>query len=126
MVKSVAKDHSPAAVLDFQVKLRGVAQVDFDWHARQALMQDLSVERGLSGHVDRGHHGSAAYVGVITNVVAVHPHNRFETLCRTGEHHPHLAVRGKVQAARILLIDNAEGMALHLVLAHCPGLGVSQ
>ena len=122
----IAEDHSPASVLDFEVKLRGIAEVHFDGNAGHALVQNLTAERRLAGDVDGGHHRSPADVRVITNVVAVHTHHGLETLGRTGQHHPHLAVGGKVQAARIFLIHDAEMMALNPVLGHRPGLGVNQ
>ena len=47
LVKMIAKDHSPASVLDFEVKLRGIAEVHFDGNARHALVQNLGLRKGV-------------------------------------------------------------------------------
>ena len=122
----IAKDHSPAPVLDFKVKLRGIAEVNFDWNARHALVQNFTAERRLAADVDGGHHRAPADIRVITDVVAVHTHNGLKTLGRTCKHHPDFAVRGKVQAAGVFLIYDSKRVALNIVLGDRPRLGINQ
>ena len=58
----IAKDHSPAPVLDFQVKLGGIAQVNFDGNAGHPLVQNLTAKRRLVRDIHGGHHRSPADV----------------------------------------------------------------
>ena len=125
LVKAIAKDHSPATVLDFQVEFRGIGEVHLYGDAGQAFVQDFRVKWRLAADVDRGHHRSPSNIRVIPNVVAVHSHHGLETLGRGGKLHPHLAVRGKMQAARVVPVQDAEAMPFNLVLRNRPG-GVNQ